>query len=55
MDVIGEEGLAAAERMYPGIRQLYGWARPTTFRDLLALYELWARDVARWSSDERRL
>jgi hypothetical protein len=46
MDVIREEGLAVAERMYPGIRQLYAWARPTTFRDLLSLYEHWTRDVA---------
>jgi hypothetical protein len=45
MDFIREESLAAAERMYPGIRQLYAWARPTTYRDLLSLYERWTREV----------
>jgi len=39
MGGIREEDLLVAERMYPGIRRLYEWAHPTSFLDLLALYE----------------
>ena len=39
MERIHEADLLVVERTYPGIRRLYEWARPTSFLDLLALYE----------------
>ena len=42
MVAIREENLVALERMYPGIRRLYQWARPTSLLDMISLYERWA-------------